>query len=72
MNCPEREAHIQDVMGSLDFVMCGGLQGLAELLGQNDPNARLCETVATGNYPRGRVGFRDLFLRLRFVLCDRV
>jgi hypothetical protein len=40
--------------------MCGGLQGLPELLGQNVPNATPREPVANRNYPRERVGLRGL------------
>jgi hypothetical protein len=57
MNKPERETHTLD---TLDFIMCGGLQGLAELLGQNGPNTTPYEPVANRNYPRERVGLRGL------------
>jgi hypothetical protein len=43
------------------FLMGSGLQGLAELLGQSDQNAMLCEPAASENNPRERVG-RSLLL----------
>lgn len=65
MNKPEGETHTLDCLDNLEFLICGGLQGLAELLGQNGPNERPCEPGATRNYPREGIGLRGLFPRLR-------
>jgi hypothetical protein len=64
MNSPEREVHTLDALDNLDIIMCGGLQSLAELLSQNDPNARVCEPASNRTYPRRLFGLRGLFLRL--------
>jgi hypothetical protein len=66
MNRTERETHTLDTLDTLDALnfMSDGLQGLAELLQENDPNARPCELVANRHSPRGRVGLRGLFLPL--------
>ena len=64
MNRPEGETHTLhtlDYLDTLDFIMRGGLQGLAELQGQNDPDAKPCEPGANHNLPRGRAGLRGLF-----------
>lgn len=58
MNKPEHETHTLDALDTLDFIMCGGLQGLPELPGQNVPNAS--EPVANRKYPRERAGLRGL------------
>ena len=65
MNSPERDVPTLDTVGDLDSIMSNGLQGLAELLGQKDPNARrVTEPIANRNYQRERVGLRRLFLSL--------
>jgi hypothetical protein len=61
MTNPEHDAHTLDALDALDSIMGGGLQGLAELLGQNDQDVKLCEPAANGNSPRKRVG-RSLLL----------
>jgi hypothetical protein len=65
MNSPEGEVHTLDALDALDSVISGGLQGLSELLGQNDPNARLCDFAANGNYQPERVRLRGLLFWLR-------
>ena len=60
MNIPERETHTLDTLDALDFIMCGGLQGLPELLGQNVPDPTPREPVANHKYLRERVGLRGL------------
>jgi hypothetical protein len=73
MNSPEREVHALDVLDTLDSIMCDGLEGLTEVLRQDDPNARLHKSpAANGNSARERVGLVGLFLRRRLglLLCD--
>jgi hypothetical protein len=65
MKSPEREVHMLDALDAVDFIISGSLQGIAELLGQNDPHAKLCEPVASGTNPSERVGLRRLLLGLR-------
>jgi hypothetical protein len=64
MNSVEHKAHTLDALDALDSVMGGGLQGLAELLGQNDENAKLSEPAANDNNPRERVGWSLLLFGL--------
>jgi hypothetical protein len=68
MNGAEHEAHTLDALDALDSVMGGGLQGLAELLGQNDQNAKLSEPAANDNDPRERVGRSLLVFGLACVI----
>ena len=49
MNGLQHQPLILDALDALDFVVCGDLRGLAELTGQNNPNARLSE-------PNGKLG----------------
>jgi hypothetical protein len=73
MNSPEREIHALDVLDTLDIIMCEGLQGLAEVLRQDDPNARMHKPPpANRKSARERVGLVGLFLRRRLglLLCE--
>jgi hypothetical protein len=66
MNRPEREVHALDIPDSLDTIVCDGLQGLVEVLQQDDPNVRLSyPPAANRNSARERVGLVGLFLRRR-------
>jgi hypothetical protein len=62
MNSFEREAHNLDALDALDSIMRDGLQGIAQLLGQNDPSAWSSEPATNA---RERSGLLGLFLWLR-------
>jgi hypothetical protein len=68
MNGAEHEAHTLDALDALDSVMGGGLQGLAELLGQNEQNVKLCEPAPNDNSPRERVGRSLLLFGFAFLM----
>ncbi len=62
----EREAHSLEALDALDFMMSGGLQGLAELSKPTDPRAHARVPVAGWRRPpRDPLGLRGLLIWLR-------
>lgn len=72
MKSLEQQPLTLDGLDHWDSIVCGDLQGLAELAGQNNPSARQGEPAANGNYRRQQAKSRCLFLLqwLRPLFCD--
>ncbi len=64
MNRSDRDTHTLEALDALDFMMSGGLHTLAELSGQNDPDANPREAVASWSPPRDPAGLRGLLIWL--------
>jgi hypothetical protein len=64
MKSAEREVPTLEGLDTLELFMCSGLQGLAELQADEDPNARVRELISNRTYRRKHFGLRGLFVRL--------
>ncbi len=65
LNRSEREAHGLEALDSLDFIMSGGLQGLAQLSEAHDARVRPRAPVTTWRASRDPLGLRGLLIWLR-------
>ena len=65
MNIPERGTHTLDTLDALDFIMCGGLQGLPELLGRMFRTRRRANRLQTANIRASAQDYEVWFLWLR-------
>jgi hypothetical protein len=70
MNSLQHQSLTLDALDALDFVVCGDLQGLAELAGRNNPNARLSEPNRSNRRKPKKFRSMSLLQRLRPLFCD--